>query len=385
MLVTKDSELKDVCEKIRSAKFLALDTEFVSERSYYPELGVVQLAGDGVVAVVDPQEVESLDPIYDLITDPEVEVIVHAGRSDFEIIYDRTGAAPANVFDSQVAAAFLGYGSQISLVNLLKKVVRVDLKKDSQLTDWTRRPLTKKQLDYALDDVRHLRALRDSLVKQLEKKGRDGWVKEECRLLEREGTYQRTEPDEVYLSMNARGLNRREKTILRELASWREREAIRLNKPKGYIAKDPILVQIAKQKPQSLDELRSMRFMGGNKSRERADGILGAVKAGIDGPQIKVDRGEGNKPPPPQAQALQRLLSALVQSRALESEIAASLLAKTSHLAAICSAHFRGEEAEVPMFKGWRRELIGEDVLALLAGRSSLGVDPKTGNLIQKS
>lgn len=377
MLITSQSALRSLCEKIRNAGVVAMDTEFVRERSYYGKLGVVQLAADGVEAVVDPFEVGSLDPLLDVLFDPAVEVIVHAGRGDFEIFFEMTGRVPNNTFDSQIAAAFLGYGSQISYANLVRRVTGVALSKGQQLTDWTRRPLSAKQLEYALDDVRYLIPIRDHLVKNLKRLGREHWVLEECRQLEDPEFFRRPAPQDVYLGMNTSGLSRKKLAVLRELAAWREHTAIRLDRPRSLIAKDASLVELARQSPTTLEELRDLRFVGRNQSRDRAEEIIEAVQRGLNGPLPETPEREPREDLPAQAEGLRRLLEAWIQARALEAEIAPGLLANRAQLDAVVAAHFRGEESDAPVLHGWRRELVGADLLRILAGELSVRVDPR--------
>lgn len=381
MLVLSLKKLTEVCDILREAGAVAMDTEFVRERSYYGKLGVVQVAAEGVEAIIDPLEVESLDPLLDVLFDPAIQVVVHAGRGDFEIFYEMTGRVPNNIFDAQIAAAFVGYGSQISYANLVRRVAGVSLSKGQQLTDWTRRPLSEKQLEYALDDVRYLMQIRDQLQTELTRLGRERWVREECEQLEDPEFYRRPAPLDVYRTMNTSGLSRKKLAVLRELAAWREHTAIRLDRPRNMIAKDPILIELARQSPQSLDELRGMRFIGRNQSRERAEEILDVIHRAQDGDLPEVAPRKEREDIPPQAEGLRRLLEAWLQARALEAEIAPGLLANRAQLDAVVSAHFKGEEARVPVMHGWRRELVGADLLRILSGEMSLRVDPKDGFL----
>ncbi len=381
MLVVSQNDLNDVCNRLRKAGSVAMDTEFVRERSYYGKLGVVQVAAEGVEAVIDPLEVDSLDPLLDLLFDPEIEVIVHAGRGDFEIFFEMTGRVPNNIFDSQIAAAFIGFGSQISYANLVRRVSGVSLSKGQQLTDWTRRPLSSKQLEYALDDVRYLMQIREELASQLERLGRKSWVREECEQLEDPEFYRRPAPLDVYQGMNTSGLSRKKLAVLRDLAAWREHTAIRQDRTRNSIAKDPSLIELARQSPQSLEELRALRFVGRNQSRERAEEILDVIRRAEDGPLPEVPPAKQREDLPPQAEGLRRLLEAWIQARSLEAEIAAGLLANRAQLDAVVAAHFRGEEADVPLMQGWRREMVGSDLLRILAGEMRLRVDPKDGFL----
>jgi ribonuclease D len=381
MLVVCQNDLKEVCRRLREAGSVAMDTEFVRERSYYGKLGVVQVAADGVEAVIDPLEVGSLDPLLELLFDPAIEIIVHAGRGDFEIFFEMTGRVPNNIFDSQIAAAFIGFGSQISYANLVRRVAGVSLAKGQQLTDWTRRPLSSKQIEYALDDVRYLMQIREELGSQLHRLGRRQWVREECEQLEDPEFYRRPAPLDIYRTMNTSGLSRKRLAVLRDLAAWREHTAIRQDRPRNSIAKDPSLIELARQSPLTLEELRGLRFVGRNQSRERAEEILDVIRRAQESPLPELPAARTREDLPPQAEGLRRLLEAWIQARALEAEIAPGLLANRAQLDAVVAAHFRGEEARAPVMQGWRRDLVGADLLKILAGEMRLRVDPKDGFL----
>lgn len=383
MLITERKKLEELCDAVREHGSLALDTEFVRERSFFSKLGVVQVAAGEAEAVIDAMELPRLDPLLELIFDPAIEVIVHAGRADFEIFYEMAGRAPANVFDTQVAAAFIGYGSQMSLANLVERVTRVELAKSQQLTDWTRRPLTKQQIEYALDDVRYLPRVRDHLVRRLRKKSRLDWALEECRVLEERALYARPLPEDAYLGMKSSGLNRKALGVLRELAAWRERKAERLDRPRAFIAKDAALIELARRQPRSVAELRQIRFLGANQQTDRAEEILAAIQKGLASPAPAAERAPRRSAPPPQAEALRRLLEAWIQTVAMQAEIAPGLLATRDQLQAIVNAHFEGEEPDVPVLRGWRRDLAGQDLLDILQGRLDFRVDPESGNLVR--
>lgn len=358
-----------------------MDTEFVRERTFYIQLGIIQVAADGTEAVIDPLALPSLDPLFDVVTDPAVEKVVHAGEQDFAAFYERERIVPANVFDTQIAAALVGYGDQISYAKLVAKVTGVQLSKLETLTDWTARPLTRAQIDYSLEDVRYLMEVRDHLSERLEQLGRSGWEQEECRRLVAEDTYESPSPLEYYRRMKTGGLSGARLGVLREVAGWREERARARDIPRGWVLRDQSLLEIARRRPTSLKALRQIRSMKPNQIAKDADAILDAVRRGAANP-IEVDAPDKpNVKAPPQADSVARLLEAWLYARSMEAEIAPSMLATRDQLKVLTSAHFRGEEPELPLLQGWRRELVGQDLLDLLEGKKALLVDQETGRV----
>lgn len=382
MLITTEDQLTRICGRIREIGTFGLDTEFVQERTYYPRLGIVQVAVDGVEAVLDPGAIGTLDPLLELVADPEIEKIVHAGRNDFEIFYQRSGRAPRNVFDVQVAAAFAGYGHQVSYANLVRRVTGVQLSKLETLTDWTRRPLTEAQLEYALHDVRHLRAVREHLCELLGKLGREAWAREECRFLSDEETYQAPVPEQMYLRLKTGGMTPRVLSVLRELAAWREVEAMRRDVPRGQVLRDELIVEMARRPPASKAAFANYRFLNPRVVERDGASILAAVKRGLDGPYPPVAKAPSRDASEPKIAPLCRLLEAWLRTRAMQAKVAPEMLATRTELEELCHESLAGREARLPILEGWRRELAGEDLLGILNGQIGLKVDSATGDII---
>ncbi len=382
MLVTSQGQLEDVCSQLRAAGSFAFDTEFVRERTYFIQLGILQVATAETEAVLDPQAIESLTPLYDLIGDPAVEKVVHAGVQDFAISYERSGKPPKNVFDTQIAAALLGYGDQLAYAKLVEKISKVKLSKLETMTDWTARPLTDAQIDYALDDVRHLPALRRHLGARLTELGREQWSKEEQLYLEDPSTYHPTEPREAYERIKAGSLDSQQLGVLRELAAWREEEAIRRDLPRGWVVRDQALVEIARRRPGSLKSLRQVRTLRQQEWSRNGNALLAAVSRGLVDP---VDREQA-----PAASARARakgkppllLLEAWPSARAAQAEIAPSMLASREQIKALTLGYLMGEVPAVPVLSGWRKELVGQELLDILDGKIRLVVEPSTGELV---
>jgi ribonuclease D len=380
-VVERPEELHALCGAIARTGTFALDTEFVRERTFYIQIGIIQVAADGVEAVVDPRALKSLDPLFELVSDPAVEKIVHAGEQDFAVLYEAGGVVPRNVFDTQIAAALVGYGDQISYARLVAKVTGVQLDKLETLTDWTARPLTQAQIDYSLEDVRHLPEIRRHLGERLQALGRAGWEREECERLESEETYRSPQPREYFKRLKASGLGAQSLGVLRDVAAWREETARARNIPRGWVLRDQSLLEIARRRPQSVKNLRQIRSLKPQQISKDGEAIVAAVRSGEsdpvrerppDGPRFKM---------PDAIESTARLLEAWLYARATEAEIAPSMLATRGDLKTLAAAHHYSQIPELPILQGWRRELVGQDLLDLLDGKKALKLDARSGRV----
>jgi ribonuclease D len=372
--------IADLAARATEQGRLAIDTEFVSERRYQALLCLAQVAvpdaggRDGVrTEVLDPLEGE-LDaaPLAAVLADPAVEVVVHAGRQDVAILRRTWATDVRNVFDTQVAAGFLGLGNQEGYESLVRKVLRVRLKGSEGFTRWDRRPLTAQQLEYAGDDARLLLALGDELGRRLVERNRLDWAREECRSLE-EASDER-DPDRVYERLPRLGrLSDKGRAVARELVEWREEVARSVDRPPGFVLPDHALVEMARRAPADPDGLEQIRGLPPQTLHRRGDRLLQAI-----------ERGRRRTPPPPPPEAPPRdpadaplvsLAQALVRQRSMESGVAVELIATQSELSALVSALRRGEDGDsFRVTRGWRRELVGDELRELVAGRRSLAV-----------
>ena len=374
-IVETTKELGQLCEKLGAAGSFALDTEFVRERTFYIQLGIVQVAAQGLEAVIDPHAVESLEPLYALVTDASVEKVVHAGEQDFAALYEKGEIVPQNVFDSQIAAALVGYGDQISYAKLVAKVTGVQLKKLETLTDWTARPLTKAQIDYSLEDVRYLAEIRKHLGERLEALGRSGWELEECARLESAETFRTPAPLEYYKRLKTGGLNGGNLGVLREVAAWREEMARSRNLPRGWVIRDQSVLEIARRKPSTIKSLKQIRSLKPHQIGKDGESIIESVRRGEQNPVDEPTPDKMRSKVPPQIDSIARLLEAWLYARATEAEIAPSMLATRGDLKSLAAGHFRAEIPELPVLEGWRRELVGQDLLDILDGKQSLRIE----------
>ena len=369
------SDLEQIAARARETGRLGIDTEFLPEGRYRPLLCLVQIAVDGEIHLLDPLEADLGDPapLAAVLADPEIEVVLHAGRQDVAILRRAWQTTFTNVFDTQVAAGFAGFSAQAGYTGLLHDVLRIRLAKSASFTRWDARPLTPEQLRYAREDVEHLDALADELQRRLRDTGRLGWAREECRVIE-EATDER-DPDEVWRRLpRISGLDSKERAIARELAAWRERTAAREDRPVGSIVRDPTLVELAKRGPRDQKQLGQIRGAGPDVLRRRARDILAAIERGRGAEPIRPDEGERYPTDPVDGPTI-ALAESLVRARAQEAGLAYELIAARADLTPIVVAARRGRaEPDVRTLRGWRRELVGEELLELLGGNRRLSV-----------
>lgn len=380
-LIAADADLAALVSEVRVAGRLALDTEFVWERTYRPVLGVVQVATDGAeVAVIDALAVPDLSPLFPLLRDPAIPVVLHGGGQDLEIFATLMGAPVRGVVDTQVVAAFLGYGLQVGLGALLERALRVHLRKDQTYTDWTRRPLRPEQVTYAREDVAHLLALHDQLHAELVRRGRQPWAEEELRDLEDTARFVTTPPEERYRMVKSwQRLRGRELAVLRALAAWRERAASRANVRPQFIAHDVVLTSLAVCPVETADELRQVRGLSGGTVDRHGRALLAAIREGLDCPAAQWPEEPGRvrrRTPPP---GLAALLRAAVQAVAEQEDIAPEVIASARDIEALGTyalAPDEGALAGVAVVHGWRRALVGDALLAIARGELAMRYDP---------
>ncbi len=368
-VISSTPDLQSACRQLAEADFVAVDTEFMREQTFWPQLCLIQLASLSLEVIVDPQA-KGLDlaPFYDLMKNDAVVKVFHAARQDIEIVYCEAGIIPAPVFDTQVAAMVCGFGESISYVNLVKKVTGADLDKSSRFTDWSRRPLSERQLVYALGDVTHLRDVYRHLRNELDRSDRALWLAEEMAELTDPATYV-TEPEEAWRRLKLRVKNRKSLAVLIELAAWRERLAQGQDVPRSRILRDEALYDIANQAPTSVEQLGELRTLSDGFARSaRAKEIIDTVNRGLERDFKTLPHIAPGQPMSAEATATIELLKVLLKSSAARHRVAPRLIADSSDLERIAAE----KEPDVPALKGWRRELFGEDALRLKRGELAL-------------
>ena len=378
-LTTTDA-LADFCKRAREFDYVTVDTEFLRERTYYSRLCLVQLAvpgdRDGDAVLVDPlAEGLSLTPLHELFLDESVVKVFHAARQDLEIFQVEAGVIPRPMFDTQVAAMVCGFGEQVGYETLVRKIAKQPLDKTSRFTDWSRRPLSEAQLTYALADVTHLRDIYEFLAAMLRQNGREKWVAEELEILTDPATYA-VDPETAWQRIKTRNSSGRFLAVVRELARFRESHAQARDIPRSRVYKDDALLELASTKPAKLEDLgRSRLLLREARRGEIAEGILAAVQAGLDCPADRLPKPERDRENLQINPALADLLRVLLKARTEEFGVAAKLIASAADLDAI-SAGMR----DLPAFKGWRKEVFGQEAMRLCEGQVALAVK---GNAIR--
>ncbi len=373
------AELEQVARAAETAGRIALDTEFMGEGRYRTLLCLIQL---GVPQGDSSERIELLDPLAEdfegaplarVLADPGVRVVVHAGRQDIALIRRRLGVEPCNVFDTQVAAGFVGLPAQASYELLLDQLLGVRVAKSASFTRWDARPLSPEQLAYAREDVVHLLALASELERRLAEIGRLEWAREECEPLQR-ATDER-DPAVVFARLpRIRSLNAAAQTLARELVRWREELAAAHDRPVQSVLSDAALVEVAKRRPRSTEALSQVRGVNPSSLRRRGQDLLEALRRASTLPAESLPRQPRPPSPDPEDAPLVALIEALVRARATEAGLAYELLASRADLQAIVAASRAGEEADVRTLRGWRLELVGAEVLELLEGGLALSV-----------
>ncbi len=371
-IATSSQDLSSACQRLSASDFVAVDTEFMREQTFWPQLCLIQIASPEEALIIDPMASGiDLGPFWSLMANESIVKVFHAARQDIEIVYANTGLVPHPVFDTQIAAMVCGFGESISYVNLVKKVTGIDLDKSSRFTDWSRRPLSDKQLSYALGDVTHLRDVYRHLKTEIEGSNRAGWLNEEMGVLTDPKTYEQ-HPDDAWQRLKLRVKNRKSLAVLMELAAWRERMAQSQNVPRARILRDEALYDIANQAPTSPEQMSELRTLSEGFSRSaRAREIVEAVKRGLARDTKTVPPVSRGQQPSAEATALIDLLRVLLKASAARHRVAPRLIAGSDDLEKIAVE----AEPDIPALKGWRRRLFGEDALRLKRGEIALTLE----------
>jgi ribonuclease D len=370
-VVTSNEALAAACERMAKHPFVAVDTEFHRETTFWPILCLVQLASDDEAIAVDALAPGlDLGPVFALMADPGVVKVFHAARQDVEIFWKLAGVVPAPMFDTQVAAMVCGYGEQVSYSELARSVTNAHIDKSSRFTDWQRRPLAQAQIDYAIGDVTHLRDIYKALDEKLTETGRRDWLDDEMKVLTSAETYEQ-HPERAWERFQTRARKPRDLAVLMELCAWREAEAQSRDVPRARVLKDDALIEIAHAAPRTAAELGALRASPRGIERSRAgEEILAAIERGLARdpktlPKLERERRGGG------GAATVELLKVLLRQASEESGVAARMIATVDDLEAIV----RSDRAAVPALQGWRRKLFGARALELKHGRLALTVE----------
>jgi len=374
MLITTTEQLSVFCREQNEAEFVTVDTEFMRERTYWPKVCLIQLGGKDRSVAVDPlADGIDLTPLFELMKNQEILKVFHAARQDVEIFYNLMETIPTPMFDTQVAAMVCGYGEAASYETLAASLAHTKIDKTSRFTDWAQRPLSEKQLTYALGDVVYLREVYTRLRDLLQKNGRTAWVKEELAVLTNPATYA-PDPREAWKRLKLRSDKPKLRALVQELAAWRENEAQRANVPRNRILRDETMLEMAYHPPRSSSDLAHIRGLNGGfaEGRQGAE-ILKTVAQALERPADDCPKARERRPVPAGLGPSVELLKVLLKHVSEEHGVASKLIATTDDLEDLVI----DDQAELPVLKGWRRELFGDLALELKRGKLVLGLDGK--------
>lgn len=371
-LITTTKDLAQACARLALHDFVAVDTEFIREQTFWPKLCLIQMAGPGVEALVDPLAAGiELEPFYGLMANAQVTKVFHAARQDVEIVWNQARTIPTPLFDTQVAAMVCGFGESVSYVNLVKQVLGRDLDKTSRFTDWARRPLSENQLTYALGDVTYLRDIYPRIKSELDRTHRSGWLDEEMADLIDPATYA-ADPEQAWQRLKLRIKNRKSQAVLMELAAWRERAAQAQDVPRNRILRDEALYDVVSHAPTTPEKLSELRTLSEGFARSaRAKEILEAVQRGLARDTRALPAIRSSVPLPAEKVALVDLLRVLLKSCAARNKVAPRLIADGDDLERLAVE----DAPDVPAMRGWRYELFGAQVEQLKRGQLALRIE----------
>ncbi len=371
MYIANQNELVSFIDRAKKSNVLAIDTEFLREKTYYARLCLLQLATDTETAIVDPFSVDDLSVLAPLLEDRSIVKLFHAGSQDLEILYREIGVLPKPVFDTQIAAALLGHTQQLGYASLVYAECGVQLKKIDSFTDWSRRPLSQSQLTYAADDVVYLPKLYQTMHAALEEKGRIHWLDQDFEALSDPSRYEVNEQERYRRLKRVSQLSRRQLSAAREVAAWREIEAQRRDVPRKWIVTDEQIVEACKREARSIDELFMVRGLSERLGTKDARTVVSLIGKGLDAPKDswpETDRSSRNER---NVDAELDLMTALVRLRAKENGVAFPTLASHDDLARVARGYTEG----IDLLRGWRRAIVGAELLELLAGKLSLSLE----------
>lgn len=373
------AELTTFCQQIAHTTWMTVDTEFLREKTYLPQLCLIQVATEDAIACIDPIALTDLTPILDLIYNPNIAVVFHAARQDLELLYIIRDELPTNVFDTQLAATVLGYGDQIGYGNLVKLCIDVDLDKAHSRTDWTKRPLDPDQIDYAADDVRYLRDVYKLLSQQLADKKRTHWLDEDFAVLTSIDTYL-VKPETMWRKVKGFGrLKGVQLAILQRLAAWREQRAVASNRPRRWILKDDVLLDLAKLAPETLDKFSLIRGLEANTINRHGKELLAEISLAKALPKAQWPTVKKTEPLTPQQDSVVDALMSLLRKYCIEQEIAPVAIASRKDVERMVAG-----ETDIPLLQGWRNDIVGHHLKAFLNGEVTISTDQNQLNTQEK-
>jgi ribonuclease D len=377
-IITDTERLSRFCATAAQSRYVTIDTEFIRERTYYPQLCLIQVACEKEAVIIDPlADGIDLAPLHELLNDESTLKVFHAARQDLEIFYHMLGCIPHPIFDTQVAAMVCGFGESISYDGLVQQIVGEKLDKSSRFTNWEHRPLSQKQLDYAIADVTHLRVIYEKLEAKLEKSGRTSWIEEEMAVLLDPATYA-PNPQDAWKRLKVRTRAPKFLAALQVAAAWRERMAQHMDLPRQRVLKDDTITDIAASHPKDLDTLYRLRGMNKGLNKDRLQELLDSVNAARELPRGDCPELPENIQLPSEAGAAIELLRVLLKRQCDREEVAQKLVANRNDLELIAV----GRMNESAVAYGWRWDVFGRHAQALMQGELAMALDPKAGAVV---
>lgn len=369
VFIDNPEQLQHLCEELSTENVLAIDTEFLREKTYYAQLCLVQIATPHLIACIDPIQINDISPFLKILYDPQKLKVMHSARQDLELFHDLTQQVPAPLFDTQIAATLLGYGDQLGYANLVEKMLGIKLAKTHTRTDWSRRPLGQGQIEYAMDDVRYLLQVHQMQTEALEKLGRSDWLQKDFGALTDPQLYRQSMEDLWQKVRGANTLRGVQLAVLQQLAQWRERQAIAKNRPRRWIVRDDVLLEIARQLPQSTAAL--IKIPGSDSYvQKNADAIMAVVEQGKAIPTSRWPTTAKFNRLTPEQEAKVDLLMAVVRTRASQAHITPSVLASRKELECLVQ-----DKKSCSVMWGWRAQLVGNELRAILDGERHVFLD----------
>ena len=384
MYIESSEPLRHLCKQAQREGRLAIDLEFIRENTYAPQLALIQVAVSDTCAIVDPLTLQDLSPLLEVLTDTAILKVLHAAGQDIEVLHWHAGIIAVPIFDTQVAASLVGLGEQLSYGRLVDALLGVSLTKGESYSDWLRRPLLPSQTKYALDDVRYLLPMQDRLSKRLSDMGRASWAADECRKFSNPALYER-DPQTLYRRIrNGRNLASQGLAVLRELAIWRDEEARQRNRPVGRVLSNEVLVDLARRTPQTQADLQRLRGLPQREFERSAEALLAAVQRGLAVPEVDQPQAENREHRlTPAEELIVKFLDTSLKALSQREKLPPSFIGNRSDLETLVRRYRKDRLATEgsPMLEGWRGELVGKDLLAILEGRLGLHLHPKSGKV----
>ncbi|MEZ5756807.1 MAG: ribonuclease D [Emcibacteraceae bacterium] len=370
-VITTNKDLEALCQRLSKSDYVTVDTEFLRDKTYYSKLCLIQIADDSEYHAIDTLATGlDLKPFYDLMENENVVKVFHAARQDIEIFVNMANVVPKPLFDSQIAAMVCGYGDSIGYEKLVMSICNKPLDKSTRFTDWSRRPLTERQIDYALGDVTHLREIYKHLKLKIEKNGREVWLAEELdELMDKESYI--IKPENAWKRIKIRNSNRRFNAIVQNVAAWREAEAQRRNIPRNRVMRDEVLLELCAVRPTHKNALSSIRGLGANfASSKGGDNVIAAIQDAMDLPEDQLPKISRKPPPSQNTDPIVELLKVLLKLVCKREDVAPKLLANVEDLEKIAEE----DKADVKALHGWRYDIFGKDAIALKNGKKAFAI-----------